>query len=180
VKALNEIGPYRALRFVWVRFLLAIFRVVPFPPLRAIFLRWCGAKIGADTILHCFTMINVDRGGFAALRVGKNCFVGDEVLLDLAAPIVLEDHVTLAARAIIMTHLNVGYKDHPLMEIFPAQVAGVTIERGSFIGAASTILPGCRIGPEAFVAAAALVNRDVLCREVVAGVPIKSIRVIQR
>ena len=180
MNALNEIGPRRAFRFVWTRFLLAIFRVVPFPPLRTIFLRLCGATIGADTILHRFTMINVDRGGFGALRVGGKCFVGDEVLLDLAAPVVLEDHVTLAARAIILTHLNVGYKDHPLMASFPARQAGVTIERGSFIGAASTILPGCRIGPEAFVAAAALVNRDVLRREVVAGVPIKSIRVVSR
>jgi acetyltransferase-like isoleucine patch superfamily enzyme len=179
VNALEEIGLRRALRFVWTRFLLAIFRAVPFPPLRAMFLRLCGAKIGADTILHRFTMINVDRGGFGALRVGKKCFVGDEVLLDLAAPVVLEDHVTLAARAIILTHLNVGYKDHPLMGSFPSRQAGVTIERGSFIGAAATILPGCKIGPDAFVAAAALVNRDVLGREVAAGVPIKSIRKVR-
>lgn len=177
--ALEEIGPRRALRFVWTRFLLAIFRVVPLPPLRAVFLRLCGATIGAGTVLHRFTMINIDRGGFGALRIGRKCFVGDDVLLDLAAPIVLEDHVTLAARAVILTHLNVGYKDHPLTASFPARRAGVTIARGSFVGAASTILPGSRIGPEAFVGAAALVNRNVLPREVVAGVPIRPIRPVR-
>jgi acetyltransferase-like isoleucine patch superfamily enzyme len=176
VTALNEIGLRRALRFVWTRFLLAVFRVVPFPPLRSAFLRLCGASVGAGTILHHFTLINVDRGGFTALRIGEKCFVGDEVLVDLAAPVVLGDHVTLAARAVILTHLNVGYKDHPLMTRFPPQTAGVTIERGSFVGAAATILPGCKLGPEAFVAAAAVVNRDVACREVVAGVPIRSIQ----
>jgi acetyltransferase-like isoleucine patch superfamily enzyme len=176
VKALREVGLARAFRFVWTRVLLAIFRLVPLPPLRSMFLRLCGASIGADTILHRFTLINVDRGGFAALRIGRNCFVGDEVLMDLAAPIVLEDHVTLAARAIILTHLNVGYKDHPLMPRFPSETAGVSIKRGSFVGAAATVLPGATIGPEAFVAAAALVNRDVVYREVVAGVPIKTIK----
>jgi acetyltransferase-like isoleucine patch superfamily enzyme len=175
VKALGEIGLRRALRFVWTRFLLAVFRIVPLPPLRSIFLRLCGATVGADTILHRFTLINVDRGGFAALRIGRKCFVGDEVLIDLAAPVVLGDHVTLAARAIVLTHLNVGYKDHPLMARFPARTEGVTVERGCFVGAAAIILPGCKIGPEAFVAAAAVVNRDVVYREVVAGVPIRSI-----
>ena len=176
MKALSEIGPRRALRFVWSRFLLAIFRITPFPPLRSVFLRLCGARVGTDTILHRFTLINVDRGGFSALRIGNKCFVGDEVLVDLAAPVTLEDHVTLAARTIILTHLNVGYKDHPLMARFPSRTASVTIERGSFVGAAATILPGCKIGPEAFVAAAAVVNRDVGHREVVAGVPIKSLQ----
>jgi acetyltransferase-like isoleucine patch superfamily enzyme len=132
--------------------------------------------VGADTILHRLTLINVDRGGFAALRIGQKCFIGDEVLIDLAASVVLEDHVTLATRAIVLTHLNVGYKDHPLMERFPAHTASVTIRRGSFVGAAAVILPGSRIGPEALVAASALVNRDVAAREVVGGVPIRSIR----
>lgn len=120
-------------------------------------------------------MINVDRGGFRALRIGAKCFIGDEVLLDLAAPVVLEDHVTLAARAIVLTHLSVGQKDHPLMGRFPSHAAGVTILRGSFVGSSAVILAGSTIGPEALVAAAALVNRDVAPGEVVGGVPIKSL-----
>jgi acetyltransferase-like isoleucine patch superfamily enzyme len=175
VKVISEVGLRRVLRYAWTRILLAVFRVVPFPPVRSVFLRLCGTTVGADTILHRFTLINVDRGGFAALRIGEKCFIGDEVLVDLAASVVVEDHVTIAARAIVLTHLNVGYKDHPLMTRFPSHTAGVTIRRGSFVGAGAVILPGCRIGPEALVAAAALVNRDVTAREVVGGVPIRSI-----
>jgi acetyltransferase-like isoleucine patch superfamily enzyme len=175
VNVIGEIGIRRVLWFAWTRFLLAIFRIVPFPPLRSVFLRLCGSTIGADTVLHRFTMINVDRGGFRALRIGAKCFIGDEVLLDLAAPVVLEDHVTLAARAIVLTHLSVGQKDHPLMGRFPSHAAGVTILRGSFVGSSAVILAGSTIGPEALVAAAALVNRDVAPGEVVGGVPIKSL-----
>ena len=100
---------------------------------------------------------------------------GDEVLIDLAGPVTLEDHVTLAARATVLTHLNVGYRDHPLQAAFPSQTAGVIVRRGSFIGAGATLLAGTSVGPEAFVAAASLVNRDVAERETVGGVPIRTL-----
>jgi acetyltransferase-like isoleucine patch superfamily enzyme len=175
MKALGEIGMRRARRVVQSSALLAIFRMTPLP-LRSLFLRLCGATIGSDTILYPFRLINVDRGdGFKSLHIGANCFVGHEVMIDLAGPVVLEDHVTIAARVMLITHLNVGYKDHPLMTRFPPKTAGLRILRGSFVGASAVVLPGCRIGPEAFVAAAALVNRDVATGEVVAGVPIRQI-----
>ena len=175
MKALNEIGVARAVRFCWISVLLVVFRLAFLPPVRSLFLRLCGARVGRDTILHGFTMINVDRGGFRALQVGDCCFIGDEVLIDLAAPVVIEDHVTLATRSAVLTHLNVGYRDHPLQARFPPQAAGVTIHRGSFVGACALVLAGSEIGPEAFVAAASLVNRRVAEGEVVGGVPIRTL-----
>jgi len=175
VKALKEIGFGRAVRFCWISVLLVVFRLAFLPPVRSLFLRLCGARVGRDSVMHGFTLINVDRGGFGALHIGECCFIGDEVLLDLAAPIVIEDHVTLATRAVVLTHLNVGYRDHPLQARFPPQATGVTIRRGSFVGAGATVLAGSEIGPEAFIAAASLVNRRVAEGEVVGGVPIRTL-----
>jgi acetyltransferase-like isoleucine patch superfamily enzyme len=75
----------------------------------------------------------------------------------------------------VLTHLNVGYKDHPLQAKFPAQTAGVRINDGSFVGAGAIVLCGLTIGPEAFVGAATLVNRDVPGGATVAGVPARAI-----
>ena len=175
MKAIGEVGAGRVLRFVWASLLVTVFRRLWLPPLRAAFLRACGAAVGRGTVLHRVSLINVDRGGFRALRVGGHCFIGDEVLIDLAAPVVLEDHVTVAARAMILTHLNVGFRDHPLQARHPSETAGVTIGRGSFIGAGATILAGVTVGPEAFVGAAALVNRDVAPGTIVVGVPARPI-----
>ena len=161
MKALREVGFRRLWRFLWTSILLTLFRRAWIPPIRSAFLRLCGARIGRDTVIHRITLINVDRGGFRALSIGNDCFVGDEVLFDLAAPIVIEDQVTLAARCVVLTHINVGYADHPLHARFPSETAGVTIRRGSFFGAGAMILAGRSIGPEAFVAAAVVVNRDV-------------------
>ena len=77
--------------------------------------------------------------------------------MDLAAPVVLQNQVTLAARAILLTHFNVGYEDHPLKSRFSSETAGVTIFRASFIGSAGWrdvdwlrgILQCCRAGNRA-------------------------------
>jgi acetyltransferase-like isoleucine patch superfamily enzyme len=175
MKAVRQVGVQRMFRFLWVSILLSVLRRTWVPPVRASFLRLCGATIGTNTIIHRVTFINADRAGFGALRVGDNCFVGDEVLIDLAAPVTLEDHVTLATRAVLLTHLNVGYADHPLQVRFPAHTAAVLIRRGSFIGAGAMVLAGTTIGPEAFVAAGSLVTRAVSPNETVGGVPIRTL-----
>ena len=115
MKALREVGLRRVLWFLWTSLLLSILRRTWLPPIRAAFLRACGATIGPNVVIHRLSLVNVDRGGFRALRVGANCFIGDEVLIDLAAPVTLEDDVTLAARAVVLTHVDAAraMADHP-------------------------------------------------------------------
>ncbi len=74
--------------------------------------------IGAGTVIMLIRLINADRGESSALRIGRDCFPGDEVMIDLAAGVELQDQVTLAARTPILTHLNVGYRHHPLQPRF--------------------------------------------------------------
>jgi maltose O-acetyltransferase len=179
VKALDEIGFGRAARFGFYTLAMVPYRLALFPPLRALWLRLLGATIGKRAILHDAHFFNLYRRGLPGLRIGDDCFVGDECLLDLAEEIRLEDHVTLAERVIILTHTNVGYRDHPLQSHFPPLAAAVTIRRGSFVGAAVTILPGVTIGPEAFVAAGSVVTEDVAPRTVVAGVPARALRTLE-
>jgi acetyltransferase-like isoleucine patch superfamily enzyme len=179
VKALDEIGGGRALRFGLFTLAMVPYRVALFPPVRALWLRLLGARIGSRSILHDVRFFNLYRRGLGGLQIGDDCFIGDECLLDLADEIRLEDHVTLAERVVVLTHTNVGYRDHPLQPHFPPMAAPVTIRRGSFVGAAVTILPGLTIGPEAFVAAGSVVTADVPPRTVVAGVPARRLRTME-
>lgn len=178
MKALAEIGWRKAFRFGWFALALVPYRVALFPQVRAAWLRLLGARIGRRSILHDVRFFNLYRRGLAGLDIGRECFIGDECLLDLADAVVLEDRVTLAERVVVLTHTNVGYEDHPLQAHFPAQVAPVTFESGCFVGAAVTILPGVRVGREAFVAAGSVVTADVPPRTVVAGVPARTLRPI--
>jgi acetyltransferase-like isoleucine patch superfamily enzyme len=175
-KALGEIGWGGAWRFLLGTLARGLLAVCVAPQLRALLLRLFGARLGRDCIVHPVRFFNVYRTGFRGLRLGDNVFVGDDCLLDLAGEIHLEANATLAERVTLLTHTNVGYRDHPLQAHFPPVVAPVTIRSGSFVGAGATVLPGVTIGPEAFVAAGSVVGADVGRRELVAGVPARVVR----
>jgi maltose O-acetyltransferase len=176
VRIIRDVGWRTVLRFGAMTILMVPYRLALFPPIRAALLRLYGARIGRGTVLQAVRFFNLYRRGLRGLSIGERCFVGDDCLLDLAEGIALADHVTLAARVTILTHTNVGYRDHPLQRWFPSSSAPVVIDRGAFIGAHALILPGVHVGAEAFVAAGAVVTRDVPARMLVAGVPARAIR----
>jgi acetyltransferase-like isoleucine patch superfamily enzyme len=55
-------------------------------------------------------------------------------------------------------------------------VAGATLRRACRIGGAAVLVPGVEVGEEAFVAAGAVVTRDVPPRAFVVGVPARVAR----
>lgn len=178
MKVLDEIGWRKVARFAFFTLALLPYRMALFPPLRTLWLRLFGAKIGARVVLHDVRFFNAYRRGLGGLSIGNDCFLGDECLLDLADAITLDDQVTLAERVLILTHLNVGYADHPLQAHFPAMAAPVRFESGCFVGANVTILAGVTIGARALVAAGSVVTTDVPPMTLVAGVPARPIRSI--
>jgi len=176
MKALKEIGIAKAARFGVLTLLMVLYRVLIVPQLRVPFLCLLGAHIGKNVIIHPVSFFNHYRCGFSGLKVGDNCFLGNECLVDLAGTVILENDVTLAERVTVLTHRNVGYKNHPLQEEFPPETKGIIIRAGSFIGANAVILPGTEIGENVFVAAGSVVTRNVPSHTMVAGVPAGKIR----
>ncbi|OQW49270.1 MAG: hypothetical protein A4S09_12195 [Proteobacteria bacterium SG_bin7] len=176
MKALQEIGPTQAFCYFYRTLLYVIFRALPFPQFRSLFLRLCGVKLGKNCVVHNIRFMNLHRGGFKNLSMGDDCFLGGEVLLDLATQIRLGNQVTLAERTLIMTHMNVGYKDHPLQKEFRSRVGPVSIDNASFIGAGSIILEGIKIGPKSFIGAGSLVSGDVSGNSFWAGNPARIVR----
>ena len=179
MKAADEIGWAKLLKFGVMTLAMLPYRAALVPPLRAGLLRLYGARIGRRCVIHDVRFFNLYRRGLSGLRIGDEAFLGDECLLDLAEGIELQDQVTLAERVLILTHTNVGYHDHPLQRHFPALAAPVVIERGAFVGAQALVLPGLRIGAGSFVAAGSVVTQDVPPHTLVAGVPARAIRSLE-
>lgn len=179
MKAARAIGLRRSLRLLWWALAYQFgYRLLLVSPLRVIWLRMAGAVIGSGTVLMDVRFFNLDRGGVRNLRVGRDVYIGDECLLDMAGAITLGEQVTFAERVIVLTHVNVGYADHPLQRHYPPRVAPVVIGRGTYIGAGAIILPGVTMGECAVVGAGAVVTRDVEARTVVTGVPARFARVV--
>jgi acetyltransferase-like isoleucine patch superfamily enzyme len=67
--------------------------------------------------------------------------------------------------------------DHTMARHGPqAPVRGAILRRACRIGGGAVLVPGIEVGEEAFVAAGAVVTRDVPRRSVVMGVPAQVVR----
>lgn len=180
MKAIKEIGLTKTVKFFFYSIFELFYILLFLAPLRSFYLKILGAKIGPDSILMKVEFFNWHQCGPKGLTIGSECFVGDETLIDLYDHVVLEDQVTIAQRVIILTHLNVGYENHPLQKYFPKTSQPVTIKQGSVVSASSTILPGVTIGKHSFVAAGSVVTKDVPAHTLVGGVPAKEIRKLDK
>jgi len=111
------------------------------------------------------------------VKIGKNVFIGPEVLIDPAFPnlITIEDDVSLAGRNILMAHSDATL---PIREanLLEAKFAPIKVEQGAWITIGAIILPGVTIGRNSVVSAGAVVTNDVESFTVVAGVPARVIK----
>lgn len=175
MKIIETIGVGKALRFLWYVW-FSWFLHISLPPVRVLLLRLAGAHIGADTIILDVTFSNVYHYGFRKIRIGKRCFLGDEVLIDTRGGVTLEDDVTISNRASLVSHINVGYPDHPLQRYYPSKESKVSIEKGAYVGTAAIILAGVTVGRESVIGAGAVVTKDIPDHCVSVGVPAKVIK----
>ena len=174
---------------LWARLCAAIYGGeglnVPlmFMPTQAIgpTLRGFGARIGSNVRFRSPLVIHnsdTERGRYYKnLEVGNDCYLGRELFLDLQDKVVIEDHVTVSHRVMILTHTDAG--NSPLKDEFVTTTQdAVVIRRGAYIGANVTILQGVEIGESSIIGAGAVVTRSVPASSVVAGVPARVIRTL--
>ncbi len=171
MNAFKTIGFAKAISFVFWELFKGLLRIVVVPQIRGALLRLAGARVGADTIIHNATFSNVYHHGFSRLVIGARCFVGEDVMLDVRGGITLEDDVTISNRALVLSHINVGYPSHPLQKAYPTKDSPVRIKKGSYIGSGAILLPGVILGAKSVVGAGSVVTKNVPTSAVVVGVP---------
>ena len=142
-------------------------------------LRRFGARIGQGSNLYAPLIVHNALKSYAHLRVGEQCHVGKDVFLDLRQPIEIEDRVTISMRVTILTHLDVGHSPLGAGSLAPRE-APVRIRRGAYLGAGCTLLHGITVGECAVVAAGAVVVGDVPAYTVVAGVPARVLKTLDK
>jgi len=144
-----------------------------------------GCDIGEGTKIWHFS--HVLRGS----RVGKNCVIGQNVMIgpdvvigerckiqnnvSLYKGVTLEDGVFCGPSCVFTNVLT------PRAEIERKNEFRATlVKRGATIGANATILCGTTLGPYCFVAAGAVVTKDVSAFALVAGMPARRIGWVSR
>ncbi|MGB9756853.1 MAG: acyltransferase [Candidatus Bipolaricaulaceae bacterium] len=141
-----------------------------------------GAKIGKGTrIWHfCHIMAGAEIGENCTLGqnvfVAKNVKIGNNVKIQnnvsVYEGVTLEDHV-FCGPSCVFTNIKTPRSAFPRNR--SEDYIPTVVKRGATIGANATIICGVTIGEWAFVAAGAVVTKDVLPYALVAGVPARQI-----
>ncbi len=120
------------------------------------------AEIGEGSLIGRGSVVDNDVRVGARVRVQSNVY--------LTAFTLLEDDVFVGPGALTTNDDTMGR--HP-----PAQpLHGAILRRACRVGGGAVLAPGVEVGEEAFVAAGAVVTRDVPARALVMGVPARVVR----
>lgn len=137
-----------------------------------------GAQIGAGTRIWHFCHVSSQARIGARCSLGQNVFVangvtvGDNVKIQnnvsLYEGVILEDDV-FCGPSMVFTNVKNPRSAYPRNT--SANYATTRVERGASIGANATIVCGVTVRRWAFVAAGAVVTKDVPAYAIAAGVP---------
>ncbi len=120
------------------------------------------ATIGPGSVVGRASSVDFDATVGARVLIQTSVYVTGGTLV--------EDDVFLGPGVITTNDHTMGR--HPRGE----RLHGPVFRRACRVGGGAVIVPGVEIGEEAFVAAGALVTRDVAARAVVMGVPARVVR----
>ncbi|MDX6480304.1 MAG: hypothetical protein QOG85_814 [Gaiellaceae bacterium] len=126
---------------------------------------WIGSGLWAGT------RVVIGGGGhrdpWATFAVGDDAFIGDEVFINVARPVLLGAETFTTMRSMLVTH-NIG---HSILEGFENRFAGIVVEDRGQIGLGAVVYAGCRIGREGIVASNSYVVSDIPAGMLAVGVP---------
>jgi acetyltransferase-like isoleucine patch superfamily enzyme len=141
---------------------------------------FAGSSIGAEAILgdQSFVRERVEVGERSV--IGRGSTVENDTTI--GARVKIQTQVYVTARCVVEDDVFLGpcamTTNDDTMSRHDAtyELRGTTFRRACRVGGGAVFVPGVEVGEEAFVAAGAVVTKDVAPREVVAGVPGRPIR----
>jgi acetyltransferase-like isoleucine patch superfamily enzyme len=141
---------------------------------------YAGSRVGAGAIIGDQAQVRERSRVGPGSVVGRgscvdfDAHVGARVLIQTGVYVtggsLVEDEVFLGPGVVTTNDHSMGR--HPRGE----PLSGPVFRRACRVGGGAVVLPGVEIGEEAFVAAGAVVTRDVAARQVVIGVPARPVR----
>jgi acetyltransferase-like isoleucine patch superfamily enzyme len=141
---------------------------------------FAGASVAAQAILGDQSFVRERSSVGAQTVIGRGSVVDNDVEVGPRARV--QTNVYLTAFTLIEEDVFVGpgvttTNDNTMARHGPeTPMRGAILRRACRVGGGAVLVPGVEVGEEAFVAAGAVVTRDVPARAVVMGVPAQVVR----
>ncbi len=141
---------------------------------------FAGASIGAGAIVGDQAFVRERATIGSRSVIGRGSVVDNDVVV--GARVKVQTNVYLTAFSVVEDDVFVGpcamtTNDDAMGRLAPGTpLRGAVLRRACRIGGGAVLTPGVEVGEEAFVAAGAVVVRDVPARAVVMGVPARVVR----
>jgi acetyltransferase-like isoleucine patch superfamily enzyme len=149
----------------------------------------CGAVVYAGAHISSRAIVGDQTQVRERARVGPGSVVGRGSTVDfdavVGARVLIQTGVYVTGGSIVEDDVFIGpgvttTNDHAMGRHAPGEpLLGPVLRRACRVGGGVVLCPGVVIGAEAFVAAGAVVTRDVGEREVVIGVPARVVRRVE-
>ena len=120
--------------------------------------------------------VELAAGPGAVIEIGERCYINSGVSIGAQQRVTIGKNCAIGNYSLIMDSDFHNTCDHTK----PGVAAPVVLEDDVWLGARVTVLKGVRIGRGAVVAAGAVVTRDVPPCALVAGVPARVIRFLEK
>jgi putative colanic acid biosynthesis acetyltransferase WcaF len=151
-------------QFCWIVF--CVWTPKPANPWRLFWLQVFGAKIDGKPFVH-------QR---ARIEIPWNLILHDRACLGDRANAYSLGEIEIGARATVAQEAYLSTGSHDFSQSgMPLVTAKIMVGEDAFVGARAFILPGITIGARSIVGACAVVTKDVLAGETVAGNPARPI-----
>jgi len=146
----------------------------------------CGAVVYAGTRIGAGAIIGDQAQVRERVTIGTGTIVGRGSAVEfdsrIGSHVKIQSSVYVTAGALVEDDVFLGpgvltTNDDTMGRHVPGEpLRGPVLRRACRVGSGAVLVPGVEIGEEAFVAAGAVVTRDVTARGVVIGVPARIVR----
>jgi UDP-2-acetamido-3-amino-2,3-dideoxy-glucuronate N-acetyltransferase len=144
---------------------------------------FAGANVGTETIIGDQAFVRERTSIGAGSVIGRGSVVDNDVRI--GARVRMQTGVYVTGFSTVEDDVFIGpgvittNDDAMGRHAAEGPNPGVTLRRACRVGGGAVLTPGVEIGEEAFVAAGAVVTRDVPARAVVMGVPARVVRMVE-
>ncbi|MCK4521212.1 MAG: acyltransferase [Nanoarchaeota archaeon] len=172
MKIIKERGVKVILKYLILSPLLeVVLKLLPYSPLRILFLNILGAKISYNAIIYNINLINYDIGSLKNLKIGKFAHIEPGILIDVYDRVDISDYASMGPNCTIISHSKAG---NILEKFYPPKKIPIKIGKHSWVGSNTVVMAD--VGDEAIIGPGSVVNKNIPSNSIAVGVPAKVIR----